>query len=237
MEVPTTRKRRLLMDKVTKKLVTWFVKPALTIYLQKDRTFTYKGLTLVIKKGVFHPGFFFSSKYLTSFVEGLKLRNKIFLEPCSGSGLISLVAGRMGANVTCFDINPEAVENIKINHNLNKLAFSDAKFTVLQSDLFESIPVTPYDIIVLNPPYFFKEYNNYEIRAWNAGAKGEFFHSFFSQLRLYTHNSSDIYIVLADNCEFGKIETIARSNGWKLLLKEQKKILWETNYIYQIVNM
>jgi len=235
MEIQATGKRRILMDTIIKYLTTKIVKPVLTVYLKKDRKYKYKNLELIILKGVFHPRFFFSSKYLASFIEKLNLEDKTFCEPCSGCGIIALSALNKKAKVTCFDIDRIAVENIKINYGNNKRIFNFPSFTVLESDLFDSIPKQTFNFIVINPPYFFSEVNNPEQLAWNAGKNGEFFIKFFSQLADYTDNNTEIYMILADNCEIAKIKQMAGNYNWNFALKEQKKILWETNYIYQIL--
>jgi release factor glutamine methyltransferase len=222
------------MDSLIKYFVRWFVKPIVEIYLKKDRIFNYKGLKLIILKGVFHPRFFFSTKYLASFVEKLNLTDKQFCEPCVGSGLISLVAAKNGALVTCFDINPVAVKNTKLNFERNKLMLSSSDFRVIESDLFSSISPTIFDYIVINPPYFFSEVKNPTQFAWNAGKDGQFFMKFFQQLKDYTNNNSEIYMILADNCEIDRIIQIAKNYNWNFSLVEKKKILWEVNYIYRI---
>jgi release factor glutamine methyltransferase len=222
------------MDSFLKYFVRWFVKPIVEIYLKKDRKFNYQGLKLIIFKGVFHPRFFFSTKYLASFVEKLNLTGKQFCEPCVGSGLISLVAAKNGAMVTSFDINPVAVKNTKLNFERNKLVLASSDFNVVESDLFSSIPPAIFDYIVINPPYFFNDVKNSAQLPWNAGKDGQFFMKFFQQLKDYTNNNSEIYMILADNCEIDRIIQIAKDYNWNFSLVEKKKILWEVNYIFRI---
>jgi release factor glutamine methyltransferase len=222
------------MSKLLKYLVTLFVKPLLSIYLKKERIFHYKNLELLILKGIFHPNFFFSSKYIASFVEKLNVAGKTFCEPCAGSGLISFIALQNGAIVTCFDINTNAIKGIKLNLQRNSKLLKSQKITAVESNLFSNIPKQQFDFIVLNPPYFFSDYSSIEQAAWNAGENGAFFITFFSQLKDYTNKNSEIYMVLADNCDINRISNIARDKQWNLLLIEQKQILWETNYIYRI---
>ncbi|MBL0328001.1 MAG: methyltransferase [Bacteroidetes bacterium] len=222
------------MSKLLKYLVTLFVKPVLSIYLKKERIFHYKNLELLILKGIFHPNFFFSSKYLASFVEKLNVTGKTFCEPCAGSGLISFIALQNGAIVTCFDINTNAIRGIQLNLQRNSKHLKSQKITAVESDLFSNVPAQQFDFIVLNPPYFFSDYSSVEQAAWNAGKNGAFFITFFTQLKDYTNKNSEIYMVLADNCDIKRIANIARDKQWKLLLIEQKQILWETNYIYRI---
>src|SRR5262245_45180434 len=103
------------MQKVIKRLVTVFYKPALEKYLSKARSYTHENIQLTILPGVFHPGFFFSTKLLIRYIKNLDIANKTFLELGAGSGLISIFAAKRNAIVTAIDINPIAIQNVKIN--------------------------------------------------------------------------------------------------------------------------
>lgn len=70
-----------------------------------------------------------------------------FLEVGCGTGLVSIAAGRKGAEVTCTDANPHAV----------RLAWQNARqngFGVhaLETDLMQDVP-GPFDVVAFNPPY------------------------------------------------------------------------------------
>ncbi len=215
-------------------LLSYILKPFLLIYLRFNSRFHYNGLDLVIFKGVFHPQFFFSSKYLSDFVLRLNLSGKTFCEPCSGSGLIALTALKKAAIVTCFDLNPNSVQNIQSNFERNRHLFSVPDFKVYHSNVFSSIPAQKFDFVVLNPPYFFKNFENPGQMAWNAGEDGQFFIDFFDQLGAYVNINSEIYMILADNCEIDRIDAIAKKYGFQMAVCEKRKILWEMNYIFKI---
>lgn len=218
-----------------KRIADKIFKPLLKQYLKFDTRFKYKGLGLTIFSGVFHPQFFFSSKYLAGFIETLELKNKQFCEPCSGSGFVSLLAYRNGANVFCFDINPLAVKNIQLNYKINfGHNNSTQQFIIKESDNFTNVPQQQFDVIVLNPPYFFNEATDNAQLAWNCGKEGEFFVSFFSSLSAYLAANGKCYMVLAENCEIERIAAIAHFNGFNFILVQQKKISWEKNYIFEI---
>ena len=136
------------MKKTIKYLTTRLYKPLLVKYLSATRTYTYKGIRLVVPPAVFHPGFFFSTRLLLRYVASLPLQNKLFLEPGAGSGLISLYAARKGAIVPAKDINPVAISNLEGNLHINRLHID-----IIQSDLFTQIPQHALDIIAINPPY------------------------------------------------------------------------------------
>ncbi len=82
----------------------------------------------------------FASKYINK-------ESKV-LDLCSGSGYIALAIKKMTqAEVSASDISLEAIEQIKINKNKNKL-----NIEIIQSDLFENIN-DKFDVIISNPPY------------------------------------------------------------------------------------
>lgn len=222
-----------MLEQLQKKFSSAFLKPYLTWYLKKERTTSINGFDLIIKPGVFHPKYFFSSLYLFDFVFHLHLTKKQFLEIGCGSGLISLLSFRKNAEVTACDINPAAVDCTRINFDKNFKTISD-QFQVFESNLFDQIPEKKYDVIVINPPYFFKEVKTQDEFAWNCGKNGEFFFKLFSQIHDFAHSSTEIYMILADNCEINKIKSIAKEYNFELELLEQKKIKWEVNYMFKI---
>jgi release factor glutamine methyltransferase len=139
------------MRRITRYLATVFYKPFLVKYLSKERSYSYKNIQLRIHPEVFHPGFFHSTKILLNvpgnpvFAQGKKL-----LELGAGSGLISISAAKAGADVTATDINPVAMRYLEANRRFNGVTL-----TVIVSDLFEQIPEQVFDVIVINPPYYF----------------------------------------------------------------------------------
>lgn len=222
-----------MLEALQKKLTTLFVKPLLRRYLRHDRIVHYRGFTCLIKPSVFHPAFFFSSGYLSDFIKGLDLKNSKFLEIGCGSGLVSLTAYKKEANVTCSDINPVAVDCTLLNFEKN-FGTASENFNCLLSDLFENIPPSPYDVIAINPPYFFEEVKSKEQWAWNCGKDGEYFKKLFAGLSVYINERTEIYMILADNCDVKRISKLAEEARLNMNLQEEKKIRWETNYIFRI---
>lgn len=224
-----------MLDKLQKIYAQTLIKPYLTWYLKKERITKLKGFHLLVKPTVFHPKYFFSSLYLFDFISSLDLFEKKFLEIGSGSGLISLLAYQKKAIVTCCDINPVAVDCTSLNFVTN---FSSEKnnFEVLQSDLFNHIPGTNFDTIVINPPYFFEEINSEHQYAWNCGKNGEYFQKLFSQLNGYIHPKTEIYMILAHNCDLTRIEKLAEAQNFLMILADKRKIKWEVNYVFKIIS-
>ncbi|MES2761922.1 MAG: methyltransferase [Bacteroidota bacterium] len=222
-----------MLDRLQKIYMQTFAKPYVLWYLKKERTDTVRGFKLIIKPTVFHPKYFFSSTYLFDFVSRIDLTDKNFLEIGCGSGLISLLAYQKKAKVTACDINDVAVECTSLNFAKN-FGKEITNVSVLKSDLFDMVPESRFDIIVVNPPYFFEDVKTTDQLAWNCGKNGEYFVKLFSQLRNFVHAESDVYMILADNCEIDKIKNIAKSHQFAFELLVHKKIKWEINFIFKI---
>lgn len=217
------------MRQTIKYLTTRLYKPLLVKYLSATRSYTYKGIRLVIPPAVFHPGFFFSTRLLLQYIASLPLKNKLFLEPGAGSGLISLYAARQGAIVTATDINPIAVNFLEKNRHINRLHIN-----IIESDLFKHIPKQAFDFIAINPPYYKKQPRSAAEYAWYCGERGEYFQHLFSGLRNYMHSQTIALIVLCDGCDIEMIKEIAQQRGFTLNCMQTKTNLIETNYIFKV---
>lgn len=218
------------MRTTIKNIVARTYKPILERYLSKKRLYTYGNIKLQIPPEVFHPGFFTSTQFLLQYLKKLSLSGNSFLELGAGSGLISIYVAKQDGKVTATDINPIAVEYLRINRSQNK-----ARINIILSDLFENIPLQQFDIIAINPPYYKKDPQTLLDHAWYCGENGEFFFDLFKQLPKYIHKNSEVLMVLCDGCEIGMIEDAADQNGFKLSCAQKKQSLIEKNFIYKIV--
>jgi len=217
------------MKTALKNIVAHTYKPFLEKYLSKKRVYTYRNISLQIPPEVFHPGFFTSTQFLLQYIKNLQLHGKKFLEPGAGNGLISIYAAKHRAKVTATDINPVALEYLKINSIEN-----NTELNIIHSDLFENIPLQQFDIIAINPPYYKKNPQTLLDHAWYCGENGEFFFRLFAQLPAYIHRNSEVLMVLCDGCDIEMIEEAAREYGFKLNCVETKQTLIEKNFIYKI---
>lgn len=217
------------MNTVIKHIVAKTYKPLLVKYLSKTRIYRHKDLRLAIPPEVFHPGFFFSTQMLLQYISKLPLQKKELMELGCGSGLIAMVAAGKGATVTATDINPIAVEFLKKNCFNNNL-----QLQIIQSDLFNDIPVTQYDIIAINPPYYKKNPITFRDHAWFCGEDGEYFLRLFKSLHRYIRINTEILMVLFDGCDMEMINGFAAQNGFVLSCVYSKQNMLEKNFIYKI---
>ncbi len=216
-----------------KKLTQWIVlrtlKPIVFRYLSVERDYHYRDIHIKVKPGVFHPGFFFSTRLLLQYLDRIELNQKRFLELGAGSGIISIYAARKGAIVTASDISQTAVKNIAQNVKVNNAAIS-----IYQSDLFKNLPPQSFDVIVINPPYYPQQPSQESQYAWFCGEQFEYFQRLFPEMKPYLHEHTRIIMVLSEVCEIGKIRQFATDNGYAMRLALKKRIWWEMNFIYEI---
>lgn len=217
------------MRGLVKYIMNTTYKPLLVKYLSKTRTYSYKGIHLEVPPQVFHPGFFFSTKLLLHHISKEYLSGKTFLELGAGSGLLSIYAAMKDAFVVASDINPVSAKCIETNAEENTV-----EITIIQSDVFESIPQQGFDFIVVNPPYYKKKPSSLSDYAWYCGENGEYFQKLFKDLNNYIHQSSKVVMVLCDGCDLDMIRSLALENSFKMRCVQKKHNIVETNFIFRI---
>ncbi len=214
---------------IAKKLNQWFIQPIIKRRISRASVYEHNGIKLHIPAGVFHPAYFFSTKYLLNTILQLDLKNKLFLELGAGNGLISISAAKHGALVTSSDISEKVIANLKINALPN-----NCEITCVHSDLFDNIPLQHFDIIAINPPYYPKQARNELEMAWYCGTDFEYFRKLFPQLAAYLSSTTLALMILSEECEIEKIKRIAQQSNLELQHFSQKKIKWEQNFIFSI---
>lgn len=217
------------MRKAIIKILSPFLKFFARVYFSKPRKYKYKDLDFTVLPGVFHPFFTISTKLLLEFIDTKELIGKSFLELGCGTGVVSCLAAHKGAQVTASDINPKAIENARENAKNNNLTFD-----FILSDLFQEIQQQLFDYIVINPPYYPKEPTDEKEKAWYCGKEFEYFQELFSSIGGYFDKSSEVYMILSEDCEIKTIQNLAKESNlcFETVLKKKKNEEW--NYIFQI---
>lgn len=101
------------------------------------------------------------------------------LDLCTGSACIAIACcyAFPGAKVDAVDISKDALKVAQINQKQHEL---HDQLTLIESNLFENVPVQAYDIIVSNPPYVChdemktlpEEYRHEPVLALEASSNG-----------------------------------------------------------------
>ena len=217
------------MKSLFKKILFPVLKSAYNIYASKERSYSYKDINVRVMPGVFHPGFFFSTKLLIDYISKNELNSKTVLELGAGSGLISVYCVMQNAKVTATDINQTAIKNIIKNSELNNV-----KLEVIESDLFDKIEIRKFDYVLINPPYFPKNPNNDEEFAWFCGNDFQYFRKLFAQIGNYINSDSKIIMVLSEDCDIEMINKIGKQSAFIFTKNYEQKIWGEMNYIFEI---
>lgn len=218
------------MRKIFKRIVSPILVPLIRWYLRKERRFVYNGLTTYVFPGVFHPGFFHSTRFILSYLTDKDLAGKSFLELGCGSGLVSIVAAKAGGNVTSSDLSLRALENTKHNANLNNVFLK-----IVYSDLFDNIDKTQFDWIVINPPYYARKPESEQDLAWYCGENFEYFQKLFASLNDYMRSASQVIMVLTKGADVKAIEAIANKYTFDLeLLKKNPVFFDEMDFLFRI---
>lgn len=215
------------MRRLVTKIVSSTWKPFLQAYLRKPRRYRYGGIRIVVQPGVFHPGFFFSTRVMLGFLSSLELENKKLLELGSGSGIVSIFCTKQGAVVTASDISATAVANTKANAEMNAVPLS-----VFHSDLFETIPLQQFDHIVINPPYYKKDPVTEPDYAWYCGEQLDYFAGLFKKAGPYMSRDAVLYMVLSDETDIPAITALAHRNGFGAQQEHSQRTGWQSHLIY-----
>jgi methylase of polypeptide subunit release factors len=97
-----------------------------------------------------------------------------WLDMGCGSGIVGLAMARVGAEVTCVDVDPEAVRCARAN-----AALHDVRLEVLQGDLFEPVRDRRFHGVVYNVPFWPGPVDDRPFaRALYAGPAFEAIHAF-----------------------------------------------------------
>ena len=196
--------------------------------MENDRSYAYKTLNIELEPSVFHPRYFDSSQMLLQWVEANDISEKKIIEVGCGSGIVSLRAAQKGAEVWAIDINPAAIKLLKKNAKNN-----DVSLHSLKSDLFSDIPETPFDAVLINPPFYPKNPQTDAEKAWFCGTGFEYFHKLFAQLK--DRNITDgIFMTLSDDCDLQRIQSIAKEHSYSFHLTETKKSFFEKNFLFEV---
>ncbi len=203
--------------------------PFYKLYSSAERTWSYKGLDLVVNPGIFHPGWFVTSKMLLEKLEETDLKGKAFLELGCGTGVQACRAAQLGAFSFASDITHTACNNVTVNAQRNNL-----DVIVIHSDIFEEMsPEFSFDYIFVNPP-FIPNYPEQESDfAFFCGEQFEYYQYLFEKLHKFLNLDGELIMALAKSCEVKYILEIADYYGFDSQRLGETKKWAETNFLFR----
>lgn len=148
-----------------------------------------------------------------------------FLEIGCGSGINLETAKKSGIknkNIFAADINPEAVKHCKL-----------LGFNCIKSDLFEKIPKQKFDLIIFNPPYLPKNYEEPKnSRLATTGGQGgeEISIDFLKQARDFLSSNGKILLITSSQAKqinFKKLK-------YKSKILDEEKLFFEKLTLWEI---
>ena len=146
----------------------------------------------------------------------------------TGSGIQALTAMKKTKDVLAVDIDEYSVIYAR-SEGVN----------AIQSDLFQNVNGR-FDLIIFNPPYLpEEELEDKESKKITTGGKygHEILERFFSQVNKYLNKDGKILIVFSSLTNKKKVDSLIKKYGFKSKLLEEKKIFFESLYVYLVVNL
>jgi methylase of polypeptide subunit release factors len=163
------------------------------------------GLIVDVPAGVYHPLPDSSSEF---FIRNIKAMNPNLigktLEIGAGCGIISLyIAANWTSRTIATDISPVAVQATLDNARLN-----DVRLTAFQSDLFEKIDESDFDLIIFNTPMVDKNPENDIERYSLCDPHGRITESYLRQARHHVSRDGLIIFPICNNSAYEVLDGI-----------------------------
>ncbi len=188
------------------------VRKLLTAVAAHHEPYVHKvgGVDLYIAPNVFSPRYFTDSWWFAVNLAAI-VGNSRLLDIGTGTGIIAVVAALAGANVTASDINPDAVENARINfarHGIQGNVFGGA--------LFDGIPSNEtFDFIFWNHPFMSTGNSKETLLAMSGfdyqyeGIKG-----YINRAKDYLSSNGRLLLGTGTFAELSRIDEIARQSNY-----------------------
>ena len=182
--------------------------------------FIHEDLGIEVPEGVYYPAE--DSFLLVDVLEAEDILGENVLEMGCGSGFLSILCAKRGADVTAADITEEAVNAAKTNAQSNGL-----KIHIVQSDLFENVN-GKFDIIVFNPPYLPKEDDEEGDITYTGGQTGrEVIEKFIAQCKWHLEDKGRVLLLISSLTGYEEVIACFNDSGFSVKTKAKQKLDWE----------
>lgn len=169
------------------------------------------GVSIVILPNVFSPKYFTDSEYFAKVISET-VGDKSLLEVGTGTGIVALSAALRGSNVTALDINPDAVENTKLNFKKYNISTDNVLFSDVYSALGDN---QKFDFIFWNHPF-----NNWPEQVEDvlllAGLDYQYtaLSRYVSDAYKHLKEGGRLLLGTGNNADLSSINIIAQENGY-----------------------
>lgn len=197
------------------------------------KTLEKLGVTIVLCNNVYEPAE--DTELILEVVQQYNVDGKEILEIGAGTGIISLILAKKGANVTAVDISEDAVKCVELNKEVNNL-----EIEVLKGHLFNPVPKKQFDMVIFNPPYLPEEEMDYLLEkqyklALIGGEEGcELILEFLDKLPTYLKDDGIALIVVSSLSNLERIDKKITKIRMHSEIKRQKRFFFETLYVYEL---
>ena len=157
---------------------------------------------------------FRTTNFILESIEPL-FQDAIVCDMGCGMGIIGLFAMQHGAqHVVQIDVNPLAVENAKANRDLYHYTYKQVE--IYESDCFDQVPKTIFDIIIFNIPFHSEPHQisaplEYAFHDPNFASTMKF----LTQVISYCHPGTKVFIAFSNKGDVQRLEEIFEKSGLK----------------------
>lgn len=185
----------------------------------------YNQYEIDVPENVYYPRE--DSELLAKTLEAMDLTNKKVLEMGCGSGFLSILMAKNGADVTSVDVNEDAVETTKLNAEKNA-----ASLAVVNSDMFEHVRGI-YDLIIFNPPYLPVEKGESDPTYAGGSTGREVIEVFIEQVGKYLKKTGQILLLVSSLTGEKEVLRLFRENGFEPSVIAKEKVPWEELMVFE----
>jgi release factor glutamine methyltransferase len=212
----------------TRAIIESLAQPLYRIYSNSLRTWEYEGLNVLVMPGIFHPGWFITSRMLLDRLSRTELKGRRFLELGCGTGTQACLAAKKGAISYASDVTGLACKNATLNAERNGL-----KVGVFQSDIFDQMDgADPFHTIFVNPPFIAQYPESERDFAFFCGEQYEYYIALFEKLARFLTDDGELIMALAKSCDYERILEIAELENFQFKRIDQSRKWAETNYLF-----
>ena len=187
------------------------------------------GRPLMVLPDVFNPKLFRTGAFLARHLETEALApDAAVLDMGAGTGIGAVFAADRAGRIDAVDVNPEAVQCVRINALLHGV--SD-RVTVFEGDLFAPLAGRRYDLVLFNPPYFRGAPQAGFDQAWRSEDTVE---RFAAGLGAHLRSGGRALVVLSSDGDRGGFLAAFRSHGFRIGVAVERDLGNEVLTIYRL---